>query len=387
MATCAPRMARHAEGVQVRTRKGSPFFWARATLPGNGTKGERWEVSTGVPRTGDRAAATRTAAVLFVAALARAGRGAAVPKTVTEQIDLFSLSSQFLLHDEETYRGHDGRRAGRLKTDMDYVLARWKRIEQITSGAWLAARAELHKSAGGPLGHRSIGHLANTLRHFLRWAQERGFVSTVPEIKSPMSKLQRAEQAPRRALDEAQRDRFLAALRGMGEHRAARIYAFMFYSGLRMGETAAITTRWIDSRRREITVPAEHSKSGEPEVIDLHPEVARAIRGELGTRKDEKPIFGHFDFHQANTPELQGGLAGRALLRAKLVTLKPDGTVDFRGLTPHHVTRHSAATIVAGKRGTTLEELMAFGRWKDAQTPSKYLHPTVKAGRRASRRL
>ncbi len=108
------------------------------------------------------------------------------------------------------------------------------------------------------------------------------------------------------------------------------------------------------------------------------------MRGRL---TPDDPVFGAFDFHQANTAALHGGVFGRACLRAKIVKLRADGTVDFSGLTPHHVTRHSSATIAAGKRGTTLEELMALARWRSPDMAAGYLHPTVKAGRRASRRL
>jgi integrase len=380
-------MARHSSGFHLRSRAGSPFWYVRATLPG----GKRWEESTGVPRAGDREAATRRGAGLYVEALARAGVRAPISAAVAEQLDLYDLVGQYLAREEESYRGNDGRHVGRIRTDLKlYVLHRWKRIEEITADAWLSARKELHKDEKGPLGSRSIAHLANTLRHFLRWAKGLGFIAAMPEIESPKAKKQRAEQAERASLDAGQRDRLLSALRGMGEHRASRIYTALFYSLLRKGELAALTLRWVSFRDREIRIPAEHTKSGEPETIPLHPMVARAIRGELKERESIEPdeaVFGTFDFHQANDKKRQGGIFGRACLRAKLAKLKPDGTVDFRGLTAHHVTRHSSATIAAGRRGTTLEELMALGRWKDAQIPSRYLHPTVKAGRRASRRL
>lgn len=379
-------MPRHASGFKLRARNGSPFWYARATLP----NGDRWEESTGVPLDGDRAAAEREAAARYLIALEGAGRSSPLPASFAEQLELKKLTSSFILNEEESYKGHDDRRIGRLETDITHLLRRWTRVTEITTESWLKAREELHKDHGGTLGSRSIGHLANTLRMFLRWAKSQGLIASVPEIESPTSKKQRSEQAKRAAFDSKQRDRFLSALRGMEEHRAARIYTALFYSLLRKGELAALTLRWVDWRRREINVPAAHTKSGEPEQAALHPLVAKAIRGELAERGSllpDEPVFGRFDFHQANTPKLQGGLFGRALLRARLAILAPDGTVDFCGFTPHHVTRHSSATIAAGRRGTTLEELMALGRWKDAQIPSRYLHPTVKAGRRASRRL
>lgn len=389
-------MSRQTEGIKLRRRHGRDVWYARATLPG----GERWEASTGVALTGDRGEASRKAAALYLAAITEfAGRRAAIPSSIAKDLELTDLAADYLADERATYKGHDGRHHGRLETDIDrYILPRWTHVEQITSAAWLDARAALHKGNGGDLGWRSIGHLANTLRHFLRWARAKGAIATVPEIESPKSKDQRAEQAPRKAMNAKQRDRFLQALRGMKEFRAERIYRGLFFSLLRKGELAALTLRWVNFGTRIVTVPADHSKSGETEEIHLHPDLARAIRGEMKARGKltfDEPVFGKFDFHQANTPELLGGIFGRACLRAKLVKLvpvKPHGAVpelviDFDGLTAHHVTRHSSATIAAGKRGTTLEELMALGRWKDAQIPSRYLHPTVAAGRRASRRL
>jgi integrase len=301
----------------------------------------------------------------------------------------------FLLHEEETYQGHDEHHVPRFKTDLKhYVLPRWKRVEEITSGAWLVARRELHRKAGGPLGWRSIAHLANTLRHFLRYCVDVGAIASAPEIKSPPTKDQRGEEASRSALTEATRDRFLRALVQLGEARAHRIYCCMFWSLLRKGELAALTEEWVDWKERHITIPGEHSKSGEREVIDLHPVVARAIRAQLRDRKVERgnPIFGRFDFHQANTPKLKGGLFGRACLKAGLVKLYPEGharagTVDFRGLTPHHLARHTAATLAADSKDTTLNELMALARWRSSAMADRYLHPSLEAGRRASRRL
>jgi integrase len=378
---------RHPEGIKLRRKPGKRFWYARATLP----SGRRWEASTGIPLEGDRGAAARRAAALYIDASQAGGRAGAVPASVSEQLELVDLIAQYLEHEEELYRGHDGRHHGRIKTDlMRYIAPRWRRAEEITTDAWLEARGALHKAAGGPLGARSIAHLANTLRHFLRWARERGVVQTVPEIESPKSKDQRSEQRGRAAMDAGQRDRFLRALTSMKEHRASRVYRALFYSLLRKGELEALTLRWVDWKEQVIRLPAEHAKSGEQEEIDLHPEVARAIRGELKARgklQPDDPVFGRFDYHQANTPDLQGGIFGRACLRAKIVKLRSDGTVDFDGLTAHHVTRHSSATIAAGKRGTTLEELMAMARWRSPDMAARYLHPTVKAGRRASRRL
>lgn len=380
-------MPRHADGPRLWFRKDSPFIWARTTIAG-----KRWAEPTTVPQSGgDRARATREAASLYLEACRKRGRKApAVPGRVLEQLDVTALVAQFLAHEEDTYQGHDEHRVSRFKTDLKhYVIPRWPRVTDITSDAWLVARRELHRSAGGPLGKTSIARCANTLRQFLRFCHDLGVIDSVPEIASPTTKEQRAEEEKRTALTDRTRDKFLKALLQLGETRAHRIYTVMFFSLLRKGELAALDETWIDWDKQTVTVPGAHSKSGEREVIDLHPRVARAIRSQIREQKPNRgePIFGRFDFHQANTAKLQGGLFGRACLKAAIAKLRDDGTVEFAGLTPHHLARHTAATLAADRDGTTLVELMALARWRSVAMAERYLHPTVEHGRRASRRL
>src|SRR5258705_13251119 len=66
-----------------------------------------------------------------------------------------------------------------------------------------------HKKNGGPLGARSTQHLANTLRHLLRFGAEpsRRWIETVPELKAPSQKQMRAEKRPRRAMSVAEREK------------------------------------------------------------------------------------------------------------------------------------------------------------------------------------
>src|SRR5207302_361940 len=81
---------------------------------------------------------------------------------------------------------------------------------------------------------------------------------------------QRAEEGKRRGADQDDPRQFLKALLQLGDTRAHRNYTCMFWSLLRKGELAALTEEWIDWKAQTITVPGEHSKSGEREVIDLH---------------------------------------------------------------------------------------------------------------------
>src|SRR5712664_4998365 len=126
-------MPRHTEGPRAWFRRDSPVIWARTTIGG-----KRWSAPTTVPQAGgDRERFAREAAALYLDACKKRG-ARPVPAT---QLDLTRLVAMFLLHEEETYQGHDEHRVTRFKTDLKhYVLPRWKRVEEITSGAWLVAR-------------------------------------------------------------------------------------------------------------------------------------------------------------------------------------------------------------------------------------------------------
>jgi hypothetical protein len=351
VAACTSRGAaipRHATGPRPWFRKDSPVIWARTTI-----RGQRWSAPTSIAhhgnRGGDRESFAKEAAALYLEECERRGvgrGGAALPRQVVESLTLKQLVAGFIAHEEETYTGHDDRHVDRYKTDLyEYVLRRWERVEEITSDAWEQAKKDLHKRAGGPLGSRSLAHLANTLRHFLRYCHDRGFIASVPELKSPPTKDQRAEQKKIAAMTELQRDRFLKALLQLGEDRAHRIYTVLFWSLLRQNELSALEDGWIDWTHGKIRLPPEHSKSGEPEEVAMHTRVRRVLRAEVHELGKEHvgPIFGRYDFHQANTPKLKGGLFGRACLKA--------GLVKERGRTGRSTSRADAAPRHAAQLG------------------------------------
>jgi len=89
----------------------------------------------------------------------------------------------------------------------------------------------------------------------------------------------------------------------------------------------------------------------------------------------DHPIFGPFDFHQEWDDEKKGGVFGRALTMAG---------IDRHGLTPHHVTRHTAATL-ALENGVSILGAMAQGGWDSMQSMQRYTHPQLKHARAAAR--
>jgi hypothetical protein len=139
----------------------------------------------------------------------------------------------------------------------------------------------------------------------------KGAISAVPEIRSPPTKLQEADRAPRAAMDEEKREKFLAALAELGELFAERVYTVFYETWMRKGSLQAMTLRWIDWKAETITMPAAYNKSRKEKVIDLAPRAATAIRAQLAANAAarapdapvplDEPIFGPFDFHQAKT--------------------------------------------------------------------------------------
>ena len=122
-------------------------------------------------------------------------------------------------------------------------------------------------------------------------------------------------------------------------------------------------------------------KAAGEEGIDLTPRCAEAIREELSEAQNidpDRPIFGAFDFHQEWDDEEKGGIFGRALTMAD---------IDRHGLTPNHVTRHTAATL-ALENGVSILGAMAQGGWdsmsrcsdtrtRSCSTPGRLRAPAV----------
>lgn len=260
------------------------------------------------------------------------------------------------------------------QADTRRMLQRFAELEHINAVSFKAWSAELHASG---LTWRTVQHQAHTVRTFLRWCSSAGHLELVPEIRGPSRKLVARTQAARRAMKPGERDRLLRYLVKLGKHRAARAYTCMFFSALRMGELEALTPRWLDRKARLIRIPAGDSKSGDVEEVFLDARVARAIAAEQADRRDreeaageapgsvvelDRPVFGPFDCSRAFWA------AVRAL------------GLDAKGLTAHHVARHTACTLAADLT-RDVRTLQAVGRWKSLEMVQRYLHPDARLSR------
>lgn len=374
-------------GFKLYDRPNSPFWWVYFTITGHP---KPYRISTRI-KLASRGEAEKKAAELFLGRFSTS-TATAVPDAV-RALDVKQLSELWIA---ELEKDRSSKFVERISCDMaGYIEKQWTHPSQITTESWerltwdpkTRAAGVLHHSKKGPLKWRSISHLANTLRHFLRFCASKGVIDSVPEIRSPPLKLQEQDRAPRAALDEEKREKFLGALVEMGELRAHRIYTTLFETWVRKSTLEKMTQRWIDWKAETITLPPLGNKSGKEKTIDLTPRAAAAIKAQLAAnaaaRKPdepvpmEEPIFGHFDFHHSWDERHNGGLFGRALAKAG---------IDKHGLTPHHSTRHSALTIAGQQPNATLSGMMAQSGIDSANIIEKhYLHPSLEDARRITR--
>jgi integrase len=370
-------MPREARPWRVYKRADSQFW--QVQWGGRATHREALDVTT--ERT--RAEAEGEAARRWVA---RGGQGKTTKASTSElaNLALAELIPLFIEHVEKTYRGKDPQFASRKGTDLvEYVAPLWKSADEITANAWEEAMLKLHHKKGGPLRWRSIAHVAQTLKAFLSWCQQKGVVAEVPKLGTPSTDEQRMDMSERRAFTEEEMEAFLWALALQEEGRALRIYTVLFETWQRKSTIEAMTLRWVDFKRETITIPAKHFKTRKEKIIDLTPRCAEAIKLEIedwaltaGAKPDpDRTIFGRFNFHQSWNEKKKGGVFGRALTLAG---------IDPHGLTPHHATRHTAATL-AMENGVGVLGAMAQGGWDSMQSMQRYTHSSLKHARVAAR--
>lgn len=340
---------------KVRPRGG--VFWYSFTFAG-----KRFRGSTGER---DRGRAEGVLAAKWY----EATRGApSAPIGPLAGRDLASLSSLWLA-DLAAKTKERPRHAARHKLDLKYILLHFARASDVTDERWQEAMRALNADG---LSWRSLQHATVTLRHVLRFAASVGAVTPEPAIRPPPNRLVARSSAPRRALTAAERDRVLRALRALGHDRAARIWTAMAYTGLRRGELAKLTLRWLDVGASVLRVPATAAKSGQEETIPLHSVALRAIRAEAharGVKDKDAPVFGGFDVRKAWRA---------ALKRAR---------VDAYGLTPHHSARHTFGTLIAQISKGDVTAVQAAGRWRSLAMVQRYVHSSAARARAAMRRL
>ncbi len=322
----------------------------------------------------DRGKADVRAAQIYLEAHQRA-RAAVAPGAFDQLGDrqLAHVAGSFLDQLDQRLKSGEIARNESYYGDADrdlrcHVLVRFHRAEEITTAAWDEACKAWHAEG---LKWRSIQRLTVTARHALRHARDLGVIQSVPELRSPTREQVVAEQAERRAMTEDERDKFLRAVKKISK-RAWRIYTILFWSAMRRSDLRRLTLRQINWKTSYAQFPPNNTKSKkEGQAIWLHPKVVSALKQEIAARDElplDEPIFP--DFTLEHTAKKAMAAAG----------------IDTRGLTAHHVTRHTVATL-AGDAGASLAELMALGRWSTPQMAMRYMHENAKRSKAALEKL
>lgn len=260
-----------------------------------------------------------------------------------------------------------------LEVDLRlHILRRWQTPEAITSLGWEQARIDIH--AEGQT-WASVKRIGKHLRLLLRYCVRKGALASEPVIHSPSKELIAREAIEHEALSRKDRDRLLADMRKRGNLRAARCYEVMFFNLFRRSTVARLMPSWVDLKARTVRVPASNAKNSKTRTYWLHPKALRALREQMRENASvSSPIFGSFDHSNVFWSAVERlGIASRE---------------EKRGLTPHHVTRRTAATMLV-EAGATTKDRMAAGGWDSVEAAERYDLPTeqVERSRRALRKL
>lgn len=312
----------------------------------------------------DRGKAEARAAAIWQEAKARAGE----PAPGAVQRELKGLADDLLAR----VKGHG--RAATYARDLEvdlrlHILPRWETPEAITSASWKEAREEMHAE----MSWSSVKRVGKHLRTLLRFAEERGALASVPEIRSPPRELIVAEAGELEPLTRRERDTLLADMRKRGNLRTLRCYEVMFFGLFRKSTVERVCPAWIDWKRHTLRVPAAHAKNAREHVYWLHPRAEKALRMASRGKPAGHPIFGRFDHSNVFWGALERlGIASRA---------------ERRGLTPHHVARRTSATLLVDA-GVSTKDRMAAGGWKSIEAAERYdKGEQIERSKRALRRL
>jgi integrase len=339
-------------------------WWTNYTVAG-----EHIRLSTGQR---DRGEAQEWALASFLEACRRAR--VAVPEERARAAPLATVAALYLADLDRRLKRGDVTRNTLYYRNQETplrvrVVPRWAFAHQVTGKEWTRALADWHADGAG---WSTLQRTTVATRALLRWAAEAGYIAEEPRLGAPSSESATVEAKERRPFTARERDAFLRAAT-KADPRMGRIYTVLFWTACRKSDLERLALRQVDLRRGYVRFPPRQTKSKKrDQEVWLHPRAAKAIRAELRERRTVDPaalVFGEFDFRHEFP---------RVLAAA--------GVKDASGLTAHHSTRHTTATLAADE-GATLAELMALGRWSTPQMAARYMKVNAERSKGALKRL
>jgi site-specific recombinase XerD len=241
--------------------------------------------------------------------------------------------------------------------------------EQITTASIESYLSYLASEGRSPHTQRQA---INALRKYCSWAVQHGQLPTNPARQVEVPPI--AQMSPRELSSEQR-----YALKVQVEHtqslRLSAIFALGYWTGLRIGEIAAIQLADVKLNRRSGTIRVVNSKGGKSRDLDLHNASRRALMNYLAQaeRDTDSPYL--FTSQRAGWLRQQGkpdhlSARGIAHLWTKMKANAPFVRHELiADITLHHL-RHDFAHR-ARQSGWTLEEIAVYlGHQTNAGTPA-----------------
>lgn len=313
--------------MSLYKRKDSPYWWVKIQIPGSKPVSE----ST---RTADEVAA-REYKAHRTAELWRQAKLKERPRYIWEEAVALFLS------ETDHKRDHEGDKA-RLRYLHGFLAGVYLDDTEAIKRAVTRLKKAKRERANG-----TVNRYLATLRSVLKMAEREEMVERAPHIR-----LLPEPQKRVRWITQEEAGRLLDALPDHLRPAAA----FSLATGLRQSNVFGLTWEQVDMQRHVAWVYSDQAKGKRDFPVPLNADALAILRGQIG--KHERSVFVY---------------AGRPMKRfwneTWLRACAKAGISDFRW----HDLRHTWASwhVMAG---TSLQELMELGGWRDYKMVLRYAH-------------
>jgi integrase len=248
--------------VDVYERAGSPFWYARCYIEGQGGADKRW--STGVPvgtRKKESKRAARRVAEERAAALAAEAHGLAAAST---SLSFDAVAERMLAH-----KGAEGKRPRTMEALAQLIdkhstpfFGANRDVRTIRRADLESFKSQMHAEGLAPV---TINNNLTAVRQILKhaWRIE-GLLEAVPDVPN----VRVSQESKGRALTPEEFGALFASIDPRARE-AQEWLLFLVNTGLRKSEALAIRWDWIDWDKRELRVPAEHRKGAARQPVPL----------------------------------------------------------------------------------------------------------------------
>ena len=227
----------------------------------------------------------------------------------------------------------------------------------------------------------TVNRKLNALRAWLDWARSAGLVEANPAASvrhvravkpAPRWLTKRERYALQRAAERIlQTARTVHGKRWLNAARDALLVLFLLNTGLRVGETVALTEDDLTLRPRSGQVLVRRGKGNKQRVVPLNAEARKAVKRWLETREET-------GITATALWSVGEGLTTRTVQRA-VERVAHEAKLD--GVTPH-VLRHTFAKALIDA-GSGLQEVAELLGHSSLDTTRRYVQPSVRDLERA----